>query len=137
MDERGTQPGRYVSMDHQHTSLTLSHTLLCLDQVCCTSFHSIRYLMNCYYPCSTFCAISFLYPHFYPNKSFTLSRTPYKLLRTSSIKHASHHLRTTNSVRSTTVPSSSTLRNLRVKYIPRNLSILTSPGKTFDDGSSV
>ena len=58
-------------------------------------------------------------------------------VRLLSIKHAPRHRRTTNSVRSTTVPSSSTLRNLRVKYIPRNLSILTSPGKTFDDGSSV
>jgi CubicO group peptidase (beta-lactamase class C family) len=43
----------------------------------------------------------------------------------------------TSSVRSTTVPSSSTLRNLLVKYIPRNLSMLTSPGIILDDGSSV
>lgn len=70
-----------------------------------------------------------------PIKSLMNRRKPYAYI----LQHHSCcvvHLNS-SSVRSTTVPSSSTLRNLLERYIPRNFSMLTSPGKILDSGSSV
>ena len=135
----GGVPNRVVTFRWTSTphSLTLTHTPLPRSGLLHISLYSVLDGIA-----------TIPVPHFLPSRSFTPTNTQYKFfhspepqtscfVRLLSIKHAPRHLRTTNSVRSTTVPSSSTLRNLRVKYIPRNLSILTSPGKTFDDGSSV